>query len=433
MCTLKGCLPRGTTLDVFAQPELTTWSLKGAWDMSLVQKYLEEFTEIFADTLRVDKSAVQSVVIRPMGMDTEMKVSAFLTPAQKKYVNSPAFESVLRENIKSTADDLAKGMGYDIRSGSFILQGPWDVNAVEASSFQLQRQFALALGIPQNLVDVEITEDDFLTKIDFTAKSEGSKLMPLNNPLLFQQTLEKQIKETNPALATVLALTDQPAAAIPMPKTDNPSICPADMPDINAPCTDSARCEYGQECCCGKCFASQVFQCDANAGVWITFYTDACFAPSCEGNLPGIATVNMDSPDTPDKPDKMDAPEMQGFLDSPDTPDKHDTMDALAMQGFVDSPDTPDKHDSMYAPNKPGSVKMDSPDTPDKPDQSMQFPDSPGLVLESGLGSTPSSKSSGLFIFVVLLGLTFGFAAAKCLNRSKMQNKDVYTDLAANV
>merc|ERR1712209_161551 len=103
------------------------------------------------------------------------------------------------------------------------------------------------------------------------------------------------------------------------------------------------------------------------------------------------------------------------------------------MQGFVDSVDTPDKHDSIYAPDVRGFAKMDSPDTPDKPDQSMQFPDSPGLVLESGLESASSSKSSSLLIFVVFLGLTFGFAAAKCLNRSKMQNKDVYTDLAANV
>merc|ERR1719471_1663640 len=314
-----------------------------------------------------------------------MKVSAFLTPAQKKYVDSPAFESLLRENIKSTADDLAKGMGYDIRSGSFILQGPWDVNAVEASSFELQRQFALALGIPQNLVDVEISEDDFLTKIDFTAKSEGSKLMPLKNPELFQQTLEKQIEQTNPALATVLALTDQPA--LPVQKTDIPSVCPADMPGMNTPCTGSARCEYGEECCCGKCFASQIFQCDANAGVWISFYTDACFAPACEGKLP-VATVEMDSPDTPDKPDKTDASEIQASMDSPDTPDKPDKSDAPEMQGFMDSPDTPDKPDKIDAPEMQGF--MDSPDTPDKPDK-MDAPQMQGSLDSS---DTPDKHDS---------------------------------------
>merc|ERR1711953_609990 len=155
-----------------------------------------------------DKSAIQSAAVSPIGTGTESQitVNAFLNPAQAKFIETPEFKSMLRANIESTADDLAKGMGYDTRAGNFILEGPWDVTAVEANSFELQRQFALALGIPQTMVDVEITEDDFMTKVDFTAKNEGAKLAALNNPVVFQQTLQDQIKRTNPALAAILGL-----------------------------------------------------------------------------------------------------------------------------------------------------------------------------------------------------------------------------------
>merc|ERR1712038_1932111 len=116
------------------------------------------------------------------------------------------------------------------------------------------------------------------------------------------------------------------------------------------------------------------------------------------------------------------------------------------MEGFVDIPDTPDKHDSMVVPNMPRFAKMDSPDTPDKPDHSMQFSDSPGLVLQSDFESRSSSNSSGRssfnVIIIVMYVLIVIYALAGCAHfldtklygaRSrKVQNKDVYTNLATN-
>merc|ERR1719228_121531 len=206
-------------------PQLTTYMLQGPFDSLVVQEYMDDFEEIFADTLRVDKSVVQSVTVTPAdAMETAITVSAFLNPIQADFVKTPEFQSMLRANIESTADDLAKGMGYDTRAANFILEGPWDINAVEAHSFELQKQFSLALGIPPNFVDTEITEDDFLVKIDFTAKYSGTKLAALNNPALFEQKLRNQIKANNPALATILGFNTQPAVssipAVPARNTD---------------------------------------------------------------------------------------------------------------------------------------------------------------------------------------------------------------------
>ena len=40
-------------------------------------------------------------------------------------------------------------------------------------------------------------------------------------------------------------------------------------------------CSYGEECCCGECFASIVYNCMGGTGVWQAYFTDACFIPSC--------------------------------------------------------------------------------------------------------------------------------------------------------
>eukprot|EP00492_Amphilonche_elongata_P005508 TRINITY_DN81_c0_g1_i5.p1 TRINITY_DN81_c0_g1~~TRINITY_DN81_c0_g1_i5.p1 ORF type:complete len:256 (+),score=35.02 TRINITY_DN81_c0_g1_i5:381-1148(+) len=175
VCTEMFCMDR-SAVAAPGTPKLTTWTMQGAWDIVGVQEYLNDFEEIFADTLRVDKSAVKGLSVAPAGTGAKLTLHAMLNPVQAKFVETPEFESMLRSNIESTADDLAKAMGYDTRAGSFILQGPWDIMAVQANSLELQSNFAQALGIPPQFVDVEITEDDFLVKIDFTAKSEGAKL-----------------------------------------------------------------------------------------------------------------------------------------------------------------------------------------------------------------------------------------------------------------
>ncbi|MBM4395867.1 MAG: hypothetical protein FJ087_09270 [Deltaproteobacteria bacterium] len=66
--------------------------------------------------------------------------------------------------------------------------------------------------------------------------------------------------------------------------------CPATAP-IGAPptCEAGLHCEYGQECCCGKCHPSLVCECHGGAGGgggWGCYYTDACMIPGCPDEPP---------------------------------------------------------------------------------------------------------------------------------------------------
>jgi len=373
MCTEMFCMRKVIPAKPSARVanSVTSWTLTGPFDITIVQKYIEDFEEIFADTLQVDKSFIENVTATPVGLDTQITVNAFLTSMQAKFTDTPEFKSMLRSNIESTADDLAKGMGYEISAENFILQGPWNVNAVESYQFELQRQFAQALGVPQNLVDVEITEDDFMTKIDFTAKDEGGKLTPLSNPILFQQTLENQIKKSNPALAAVLGYTPsqnivdsiEPAIAT----ISQDSICPASQPTQGA-CSGSLRCEYGQLCCCGKCHPATIAEC--RNGEWINHFTDECMVQPC-------LRPNVDSPDSADKPDQP---------------------------GVIDKADTPD---------------------------SVDKPDRPGLLLSSKSINTFDNNLP--LVGIVALGFLLGMAFAKGVHyichKKQVANEDVYTDL----
>ena len=62
---------------------------------------------------------------------------------------------------------------------------------------------------------------------------------------------------------------------------DAATSCPADPFATPACDTEGARCELGQECCCGVCHPSLV--CNCSSGQWACYNTDACMIPSCEG------------------------------------------------------------------------------------------------------------------------------------------------------
>lgn len=59
-------------------------------------------------------------------------------------------------------------------------------------------------------------------------------------------------------------------------------ICPATPPiGQSGTCTGIPTCEYGQECCCGKCSPSIVCQC-GQSGTWACMYTDFCLGASLQ-------------------------------------------------------------------------------------------------------------------------------------------------------
>merc|ERR1719376_633013 len=54
---------------------------------------------------------------------------------------------------------------------------------------------------------------------------------------------------------------------------DKEPSCPLTEPLPGAPCPPSpTRCDYGEECCCGECSSSIVYQC--GDGRWSASYTD---------------------------------------------------------------------------------------------------------------------------------------------------------------
>jgi len=66
--------------------------------------------------------------------------------------------------------------------------------------------------------------------------------------------------------------------------------CPPEDEAIGASCSEEgARCDYGQECCCGQCYTA--FTCTCSGGSLGCMYTDACLIPSC----PGDAGVSNDA------------------------------------------------------------------------------------------------------------------------------------------
>jgi hypothetical protein len=80
---------------------------------------------------------------------------------------------------------------------------------------------------------------------------------------------------------------------------DIPPECPTAQPVPNSQCTGSATCEWGNECCCGKCYPS--FICTCQAGTWACLYSDACLLPPdyCPADVtdtPDVTDVSGDAP-----------------------------------------------------------------------------------------------------------------------------------------
>jgi hypothetical protein len=48
------------------------------------------------------------------------------------------------------------------------------------------------------------------------------------------------------------------------------------------PCSQGARCSFGQECCCGECMPERDCFCTSE-GTWTCGWTDFCLDPSCGG------------------------------------------------------------------------------------------------------------------------------------------------------
>jgi len=67
---------------------------------------------------------------------------------------------------------------------------------------------------------------------------------------------------------------------------------------MSGPCdayVDELTCDYGEICCCDKCFSMQTSTC--MEGSWMTFMTDACMNPACETTMPATEQPTYLVPD----------------------------------------------------------------------------------------------------------------------------------------
>ncbi|MFO0591234.1 MAG: hypothetical protein U0441_27050 [Polyangiaceae bacterium] len=83
--------------------------------------------------------------------------------------------------------------------------------------------------------------------------------------------------------------------------------CPG-SPQVNQACSsETAHCEYGQECCDGSCYPEEV--CDCASGTWSCYFTDACFIQTGGS---GGGTTGCDSGPPDDDADGDGYNELQG-------------------------------------------------------------------------------------------------------------------------
>lgn len=71
---------------------------------------------------------------------------------------------------------------------------------------------------------------------------------------------------------------------------DIPPDCPVEPAiGVLGACGETRTCEYGQECCCGNCYAEMVCRCDGER--WSCYATDSCMIPGCPDGIEDVEDV----------------------------------------------------------------------------------------------------------------------------------------------
>merc|ERR1719397_950449 len=175
--------------------------------------------------------------------------------------------------------------------------------------------------------------------------------------------------------------------------------CPKDPPTgFGEKCVGDAKCEYGKECCCDKCYASEVYMCAGEH--WVSYFTDACMMPECEMPIP-IPTdeIKCCPKDVPQGWDEGGVCCSDGSWHA-DIGDGSTTCGDFGLSS------------SARCASNAGA----------------------GLILKS-TSDVPKRKTT-IYILCVLFSIALGVVAAKLYQSYcciKIENKDFYTDLQADV
>merc|ERR1719361_557661 len=238
-----------------------TFAMSGPWNLQDIKGESLSLRRIYTQTLQVNPFSTMMSVSR---IDGIVEV-AFTTTARAQTLEklkTDAFRRQFEANILQANPDLARSMFINESDvvGFFVLEGLWELSAVQDFEEDLRTQFSFVLRMNPDQIEQEITTNGKMVQIIYKAKGNPQQLAPLYDGAQFTENLRTHIIGTNPALAQVLGWG-----------------CPAQRPLFGAPCVGAMHCSYGQECCCGDCFPSEVFTCDDN--VWTGMFTDACLGP----------------------------------------------------------------------------------------------------------------------------------------------------------
>merc|ERR1719397_1687134 len=225
--------------------------------------------------------------------------------------------------------------------------------------------------------------------------------------------------------------------------------CPKDPPTgFGEKCVGDAKCEYGKECCCDKCYASEVYMCAGEH--WVSYFTDACMMPECEMPIPIPADEIKCCPkDVPQGWDEGGVCCSDGSWHA-DIGDGSTTCGDFGLSSSARCPSSEIQCCEEDIPQgwfEGGVCCGDGEWYTDRGDGSTTCGDfglsssarcasnaGAGLILKS-TSDVPKRKTT-MYILCVLFSIALGVVAAKLYQSYcciKIENKDFYTDLQADV
>jgi len=268
--------PTDLPTDVTDTIGMDTFTMTGPWNLEDIQGEKISLMQIYTRTLQVAPFTTVVSIARFKGLvQIQFTTTAFSNVLKR--LHTEEFKRQLNANILSTNQDLARSLFIHETDvvGYFAMEGFWEISQVQKFQEDLRMIFASTLKVDPDSVEEEITKNGKIVQILFEIKGRPIQLAPLYFPDRFSQSLNTNIAAVNPILALTLRLV----------------VCPPVPPTIPN-CQGNMVCRYGQECCCGNCFPSEVYTCAG--GQWNRMFTDACMG-GC-----GLSEPSPDAePETP--------------------------------------------------------------------------------------------------------------------------------------
>lgn len=259
------------------------WTVSGPWDLKAIQGEYDTLLAVFTQMLQVPLFSTSLMIQRVDGI-VEVGYSLVADTQTTEKLNDPDFRFQFDQNIAQANPDLATSMFINESDvvAMFVLEGIWDIDAVEEQQEDLRSHFSIVLGMDPDMVEEEITSGEGkMTEIIYKAKGNPMQIAPLYDGAKFSEDLKYHILATNPGLARVLHIHAQ---------------CPRGEPSEGHMCIGSLRCEYGEECCCGSCFAETTYAC--YGGRWAAMASDGgCLATDCSEFPKPTAGLKLNNPE----------------------------------------------------------------------------------------------------------------------------------------